>query len=227
MAAGGPARDEASLETADTFGTVLRRFRVRAGLSQEDLAARAGMSARAIGTLEQGLRRRPYPHTVSALAEALQLAPAELDELLESARATERASPCPRRARFSTVSGCQSTPRSNHVRLPVWLTSFVGREAEVESVCALLDPVVSPVRLVTLLGPGGVGKTRLAVAAADRLSPAYLDGVAFVDLAPVTDPRLVPATIARALDVRAKGGRSARDLLLEHLRERQLLLGAR
>ena len=100
VGAGGPARDQARLETGDAFGAVLRRFRVRAGLSQEELAARAGLSARAIGTLEQGLRRRPYPHTVSALADALELAPAELDELLESTRAGERVSPVPRRARF-------------------------------------------------------------------------------------------------------------------------------
>jgi predicted ATPase len=77
---------------------------------------------------------------------------------------------------------------------------------------------------LTLTGPGGVGKTRLALAVAGALIDAYPDGGVFVDLAPVRDPRLVPATIARALDLRESGGRSARELLLDHLRERQVLL---
>ena len=109
-------------------------------------------------------------------------------------------------------------------RAAVWLTSFVGREVEVDAVRALLDPAGAAVRLLTLLGPGGVGKTRLAATAASGLVGVYPDGVVFVDLAPLSDTRLVPATIARALDVRESGGRSARELLLEHLRLRRVLL---
>jgi predicted ATPase len=108
--------------------------------------------------------------------------------------------------------------------LPVWLTSFVGREAEVESLRKLLNPGDSTVRLLTLVGPGGVGKTRLAVAAAAALQPAYGDGVSFVDLAPLHDARLVPATIARVLDLREGGGHSARELVLQHLQARRMLL---
>jgi predicted ATPase len=104
------------------------------------------------------------------------------------------------------------------------LTSFLGREVEVESLRTLLDPARSSARLLTLVGPGGVGKTRLAVATAAALGSTYADGVVFVDLAQLHDPRLVPATIARALDVKEHGGHSAHDLLLEHLRGRQLLM---
>ncbi|MBV9175173.1 MAG: AAA family ATPase [Chloroflexi bacterium] len=78
--------------------------------------------------------------------------------------------------------------------------------------------------MLTLVGPGGVGKTRLAVAAGAELAPLYPDGVVFVDLGPLRDARLVAAAIARALDVRESGGRSARELLLDHLRDRQLVL---
>jgi predicted ATPase len=69
-----------------------------------------------------------------------------------------------------------------------------------------------------------VGKTRLALAIAGQVGPGHRDGAVFVDLAPLRDPRLVPATIARALDLRESGGRSARDLLVDHLHERQVLL---
>jgi predicted ATPase len=109
-------------------------------------------------------------------------------------------------------------------QLPAWLTSFVGREAEVERVWTLLDPAGPGVRLLTLLGPGGVGKTRLAVAAAATLADRFPDGVVFVDLAPLHDARLVPATVARALGLRERGGHSARDLLLEYLKTRRALL---
>jgi predicted ATPase len=87
-----------------------------------------------------------------------------------------------------------------------------------------LDPGGSGVRLLNLVGPGGVGKTRLAVAAAEALTPLYPDGVVLVDLAPVRVAGLVPATIAHGLDLRESGGRGARELLLDYLRPRQSLL---
>src|SRR5262249_39514603 len=108
--------------------------------------------------------------------------------------------------------------------LPVPPTPLIGREVEIGALTQKLDPLHSEVRLLTLFGPGGVGKTRLSIAAASVLVQAYPDGVAFVDLASLRDHRLVAATIARALDVRESEGRSARELLLEQLRDRRLLL---
>ena len=110
--------------------------------------------------------------------------------------------------------------RSQHT-LPAPLTPLIGREREVAAVCALLSR--PEVRLVTLIGTGGVGKTRLAlgVAAASR---DFADGICFVALAALTDPGLVASTIAQALGVREQGSRPLLDRLKDHLRDRQLLL---
>jgi predicted ATPase len=152
---------------------------------------------------------------VEALADALGASVAERAALRAAASAASRLRP---------IVSVPKQPAVGAARLPVWLTSFVGREAEVEAVRAVLDPAESAVRLLTLLGPGGVGKTRLAVAAAEALVSAYPDGVVFVDLAPLREARLVPAAIARALEVQEGGGRNAQVLVIEHLRERQMLL---
>src|SRR6185437_12262130 len=88
----------------------------------------------------------------------------------------------------------------------------------------LLRRPAAPVRLLTLTGLGGVGKTRLALAVASAVQDDYADGVAFVDLAPLRDHRLVPATVARSVGVWERDGQSARDLLLAHLRDRHMLV---
>jgi predicted ATPase len=110
-------------------------------------------------------------------------------------------------------------------RLPVPPTAIVGREAEAAAVRALLaDPAV---RLVTLVGPGGIGKTRLALAVAAGLTgpdQTAFDGVWFVDLAPVTDPAQVPVAIAAALGVRPEGTAPLLDLLTDRLQGRRVLL---
>jgi predicted ATPase/class 3 adenylate cyclase len=103
--------------------------------------------------------------------------------------------------------------------LPPQLTSFVGREQEVAEVEGLLDQT----RLLTLTGPGGSGKSRLALAVAADLLPRYRDGACFVDLAPVTDPALVPAALAKALGVPEAPGRPILDEVKDHLRHRELL----
>jgi predicted ATPase/DNA-binding CsgD family transcriptional regulator len=106
--------------------------------------------------------------------------------------------------------------------LPVPLTSFIGRASEVESVVGLLRD--ERVRLLTLTGPGGVGKTRLALQVARIVWGDYRDGVVFVDLAPLRDPSRVLMTIARAVDVPEAGGRPVEKRLASALAKQNLLL---
>jgi predicted ATPase/class 3 adenylate cyclase len=104
--------------------------------------------------------------------------------------------------------------------LPIQRTSFVGREREV----AEINDLLRGPGLLTLTGTGGSGKTRLALQAARELLHAYPDGVFFVDLAPITDPSLVPSSIADAIGVKAEGPRPVLDTLRDQLRDREMLL---
>ena len=104
--------------------------------------------------------------------------------------------------------------------LPSPLTSFVGRDREIDDVVRLLDAA----RLVTLTGPGGTGKTRLALAVADQVQDTYPDGVWFVDLSPITDAALVASMIAQALSVREGEGPSLSNSVKAYLRGKRLLL---
>ena len=105
-------------------------------------------------------------------------------------------------------------------RLPVQLTSFVGRQAEMKGIReALADN-----RLVTLTGAGGAGKTRLAVQVAAEVATDFADGVWYVDLAPITDPEVVPVTVARALGLLDQPGEPTIDLLRRSIRDRRMLM---
>src|SRR6202023_81639 len=104
--------------------------------------------------------------------------------------------------------------------LPVQLSSFVGRDA----VLTQLFELLAQNRVVTLTGAGGVGKTRLAIQLATQAAGEFSDGVWYVDLAPITDPELVPVTVARALGLPDQPGRSTTDTLLRFVRDRQMLV---
>jgi predicted ATPase/class 3 adenylate cyclase len=119
---------------------------------------------------------------------------------------------------FPPLTSIDSHPHN----LPVQATPLLGREREVEAVSALLSR--DDVRLVTLTGPGGTGKTRLSLQAAAEILDSFEDGVFFVSLAPVTNPDLVPAAIAQVLGLRDEGARPPLEVLKEYLRGRSLLL---
>ena len=199
---------------AASFGALLRSLREAAGLTQEELAFRAGLSPNAVGALERGVRRRPQPHTVRSLSEALGLSEEERRSLLASV---------PKQSGAASSVAEEVSPGSFAVSaLPHPATPLVGRERELEEVSGLLTQ--QAVRLLTLTGIGGVGKTRLAVEVAREASGLFPDGAAFVGLAPLVNPAFVASAILRSLGLGKVEGLTLNESLAAHLRERRLLL---
>jgi predicted ATPase len=189
------------------FGDLLRQHRNAAGLTQEDLAERSGLSVDTISLLERGEHRRPHRYTMQNLADALGLSRSDRIRFETSAR---------------KPAGSATARVARPVDLPLPLTTFIGREREAEEVRhRLLRP---DVRILTLTGPGGVGKNRLGLGLARQVQDRFADGVCFVALAPISDPALVPSAIAQALRVKQDAGQSAAEALEQHLREKQMLL---
>jgi predicted ATPase/transcriptional regulator with XRE-family HTH domain len=165
-----------------SFGARLKALREAAGFTQEELATIAGLSVHAVSALERGHRRRPQVDTVRALASAFDLKGPARDGFLASARAPGGAAPIHELGRIS---------------LPVPLTALVGREADLEALGSWIDDPNA--RLITLTGPGGVGKSHLAINVARAVAEAGRTYVAFVALAAIRDPGLVAGAIAEAL----------------------------
>jgi predicted ATPase/DNA-binding SARP family transcriptional activator len=153
-----------------------------------------------------------YQHARRTLVDELGLEPGRELQELEQAVLRQDASLAAPRARAPAPAS----------RLPLPATPLIGRELELAAVTALLGS--DHVRLLTLTGAGGTGKTRVAIAAARELVEGLRDGACFVDLAPLADPRLVAPTVARALDVPDPAGVPILDSLRETLRARELLL---
>jgi non-specific serine/threonine protein kinase len=195
--------------TTTAFGGLLRQHRVAAGLTQEALAERAGMSVYGIQKLEAGTTH-PYRDTALRLAQALGLT-SDLAEQFQAAVA-------PVRRRGSTRADVPSGER--HHNVPSEVTSFVGREQELIDIPTRLHRA----RLMTLTGVGGSGKTRLAIEVAKRSVDEYPGGVWLVEFAQVTDAALVPHRVAAAVGVRETADRSVSDALADALHNTHLLL---
>ncbi|ADB32029.1 transcriptional regulator, XRE family [Kribbella flavida DSM 17836] len=186
------------------FGDLLRRHRRDAGLSQEGLAELAGLSVDAIAALERGRRRAPRPHTLRLLGDALRLG-------------------APDRAQLTAAARRDGDPSRSTLRPPpVPANRLIGRGDELTETGRRLGERVT--RLLTLTGPGGVGKTQLALALTGGIGPKFDDGVCWVPLAPIADQAAIAPTIAAATGLHPIEGARLVEEVAEQLGRRRILL---
>jgi predicted ATPase/serine/threonine protein kinase len=185
-----------------------------------------GLSANVDAVVLKALEKHPTARfaTAAELAESLLSAalrppsvvrPDSSQGQVPSERANDEERGTEEKGRRTADKGQRTTDN-----LPAQMTSFVGREEQVREVAEML----STCRIVTLGGPGGIGKTRLALAVAREARRRFDDGVCLVELASVADPALVPSAVARAAGVSEEAGRSLVETLLGALKNRSLLL---
>ncbi|MEO8287218.1 MAG: tetratricopeptide repeat protein [Chloroflexota bacterium] len=190
-----------------TFGALLKRYRMAARLTQEALAERAGLSARAVSDLERGLSRTPRYDTLDLLTKAMNLEASQRATLFAVAR--------------PALPGENAKAPPLQV-LPFPPTALLGREQELAEVLGLLRG--RGVRLLTVTGPGGVGKTRLALEIAHNLHTDFADGLAWIDLTVLRDPSLIPQMVAQALGLHEQADRNFSEQVRAFLQDKQFLL---
>ncbi len=216
------------MEEWGAFGSWLKRRRRALDLTQAELARRVGCATITLQKIELE-ERRPSKEVAARLADALGLPPEERATFIKVARAELAPDRLPRE-RHDTIPLTGHAAETEALRrshnLPLQPTPFIGRDHEVATLRQLL--LEPRPRLVTLLGPGGAGKTRLALEVArgvlDAVTPSVPDGVWFVDLTPVSDPALVASTIAGTLGVKQSGEQSLVESLQVYLARKGLLL---
>lgn len=207
------------------FGEWLKRRRQSLDLTQAELAERAGCSVFALRKIESG-ERRPSKQLAGLLAGALEIDEAELDAFVRAARGEMVSDRLPSPALAEPLLPLPgpalapaSAPLSNW---PAQLTPLVGRESELASLGRLLaDPLC---RLLTLIGPGGIGKTRLAIEVAAQERARFGDGVWFIPLTPVNSPAAIVPAIAEAMGLTLRGQTELRLQLISHLAGKKALL---
>ena len=199
------------MEYEASFGQWLTLRRQTLRLTRGELAARAGCAVVTLRKIE-GDERRPSRELAEQLARQLAIAAPEHETFIRVARGELPVDRLvlPRR----TVTG--------PTNLPVPTTALVGRAGDVADICAMLSR--PDVRLLTITGAPGVGKTRIAIAAASELRAAFADGVFLIDLAPLRDPGLVLDAVAHAVHVATAGGQALAERLGRYLRSKQVLL---
>lgn len=197
-----------------TFSQLLKERRKALDLMQEDLAERVGCSIWTIRKLETG-DRKPSRQVVELLADALRVPADQRPAFMNLARTGSGTGEFVLR---DSKAAAPQTPSN----LPASPTPLIGRKAEVEKARTRL--VADGVRLLTLVGPPGIGKTRLALEVAEGLLDGFGDGVFFVPLAPVSAPPLVASTIAQVLGLKETGDEPVQAKLIRHLQHAKALL---
>jgi predicted ATPase/transcriptional regulator with XRE-family HTH domain len=204
-----------------SFGAWVRRRRKALDLTQSDLARRIGYAETTLRKIESDARR-PSKQVAERLATALELPAAEYEPFLRAARGELAVDYL---AGLSVPAPVSLRAPANHLApftLPTQRTTVIGRTAEVAIICDRLRH--DGVRLLTLTGPGGTGKTRLALQVASELIDMFADGVFFIDLAPVADSTFVAATIAGVLGIQETGDQPFVARLKTYLRSKHVLL---
>jgi transcriptional regulator with XRE-family HTH domain len=177
---------------AHSFGYWLRLKRKALDLTREGLAARVGCSAATIQKLEEE-ERRPSEQIAARLAEIFNVSAGEYPAFLRFARGELHSAV----AETKEDVPWSTTPKQARSNVPTPVTSLIGREREIEDFHGYLSR--PDVRLVTLMGPPGIGKTRLSIEAARAALSNFPEGVFFVALAQLEDPTLLAVTVAQAL----------------------------
>ena len=199
-----------------SFGYWVRRRRKALDLTQAELAGQVFCALSTIKKIEMD-ERRPSPQMAERLAECLHIHGTEREVFLKTA-STELS--------FEQlqlpVDPIISKPAVSNLASYLPLTPFVGYEGELLQISDLISRPDS--RLITLVGPGGIGKTRLAIQAASDLSGRFVDGVYFVPLAQLGDPTNIPTTILDALLVQIPATQDPKGYLLDYLRDKSMLL---
>jgi predicted ATPase/DNA-binding XRE family transcriptional regulator len=200
-----------------SFGHWLKLRRKALRLTQRELAQQVGCAQVTLRKIEAD-ERRPSKQIARRLADLLALAPVERAAFVRAARVELCADQLPEPANIAGLT----IPLRRYTNLPAPATPLIGREKDMAAVVDRLRR--AEVRLLTLIGSPGIGKTRLGLQVASDLLDAFDDGCCFVALAPIRDPCLVATAIAQPLGVQELAGRPLAERLKHYLRDRHMLL---